>query len=340
MQIPRAAASIATLLGGFASACDALIGDVDVAPQPSVELAPSSGAGGTSQRPPFAVFPPVASPGSAPVAAPRADAGSEARVDAGADTGATGPGALPPAPELPRPVLVDGPAQTLSLIGFEGGEPHLGACERGFVIGVRPTANPSEGVFGQRLTFIEPICGTALADASTGAVLVTRDDAILRWDASGDFRGEPPSEVPDERLTWVTQPETSCPEAAPVLVGLSGEMDPVAPDAVDTVVIRSLVIECAPLVLVSDGVDVAADPTGHQLITRADSFSASGAESYRSSCEGGAVITQLLLHAGFWLDGFVLGCSSLRSPGGSGAPCTEPRECQSGACSEDGACAP
>jgi hypothetical protein len=208
------------------------------------------------------------------------------------------------------------------------------------VIGVRPTANPSEAVFGQRLTFIEPICGTALSDVASGSLRVTRDDSILSWDTSGEFQGPPPTEVPDERLTWVTQPETLCPDTAPALVGLSGEIDPVAPDAADTVVIRSLVLECAPLTLAPNGVDVAADAAGHQLISRADSFAADGAETYRSACEGGGVLTQMLVHAGFWLDGFVLGCSSLRSPQPDGAACAAARDCLSGVCSAEGACSP
>jgi len=51
------------------------------------------------------------------------------------------------------------------------------------------------------------------------------------------------------------------------------------------------------------------------------------------------VITQLQLHAGFWLDGFVLGCALLRSPRAAGAPCSVDRECLS-ACAPEGVCAP
>jgi hypothetical protein len=340
---PQAAASIAMLLGGFVSACDALIGEVEVGPRTSTEPVPLTGAGGTSSLPPFISSPPGAAAGSSAVAPPPSEGVVvEPSFDAGADAAdvAVGvPDAEAPAPPiLPRPVLVDGPAATLELVGVEGGEPHLGLCEQGFVIGVRPTANPSEEVFGQRLTFVEPICGTAVFDAVGGALRVSRDDSILRWDGSGEFLGPPPTEVPDERLTWVLQPETSCPEAAPVLVGLSGAIDPVAPDGADTVVIRSLVIECAPLVVGPNGVDVTTDAAGHQLIARADSFAASGAESYNSACGGGSVITQLVLHAGFWLDGFVLGCSSLRSPLPGGEPCAEARECQTDVCSAEGSC--
>jgi hypothetical protein len=95
-------------------------------------------------------------------------------------------------------------------------------------------------------------------------------------------------------------------------VGLSGEYDPVAPDVMNTSAIRSLFVECAPLLLAPNGIDVSADAAGHQLISNADAFAVRGAVTYRSSCEGGAVMTQILVHAGFWLDGFVLGCSSLR----------------------------
>jgi hypothetical protein len=216
---------------------------------------------------------------------------------------------------------VDGPAAELERVGVDGGQPRLGACQGGVVIGVRQTANPSEEVFGQRLTFIEPICGKVYADPATNdadpaaaRITVIADDSILNWDATGDFQGLPPTEVPDPRVIWVAQPATLCPETAPVLVGLSGEYDPVAPDVTDTSAIRSLVIECAPLVVATDGVGVGAADSGHQLIVQADSFTANGGATYHSFCAGGSVVTQFQVSAGFWLDGFVLGCSSLHSP--------------------------
>jgi hypothetical protein len=317
-----------------------LLGSVDVAPQPRSEPELGVGQEAPGQIPPRPLLPlPAAGTGGSNGVPPAAavDAGQATSPDAGADAGdvSSGPDAAPPppAPLLPRPVLVDAPATTLERIGVEGGEPHLGLCEQGFVIGVRPTANPGEEVFGQRLTFVEPICGTAQGDALSGALRVTRDDSILRWDESGDFQGAPTTDVPDERLIWQVQ-------SAPALVGVTGEYDPVAPDGADSAVIRSLVIECAPLAIAPNGIDVIADGVGHQLIARADSFAAGGEEEYRSACEAGTVVTQLVLHAGFWLDGFVVGCSSLRSPQPGGAACAEARDCQSGVCSDDGACSP
>lgn len=325
------------------SACEPVLGSVDVSRAPEAEQAtgqlenePEPAPAGGSELPPYYPVPP-------PPVAPVVPVDGGVPADAGASAPVVEPDAGQPSPEPadpgPRPVLVDGPVTTLERIGVDGGGPRLGACESGIVIGVRPTANPSTEQFGQRLTFVEPICGSARVDAVNGAIRVTRDDELLRWDTSGDFEGEPTSEVPDERLIWVPQPETFCPESAPALVGLSGEYDPVAPDSTATAAIRSLVIECAPLLVTDNGVDVAADAVGHQLISRADSFAASGDAAYRSACEGGAVITQLQLHAGFWLDGFVLGCASLRSPLAAGAPCSEDRQCLSG-CAPDGVCAP
>jgi hypothetical protein len=205
----------------------------------------------------------------------------------------------------------------LPLLGIAGGDPRLGVCEGGVVIGVRTTANPSQEVFGQRLTFIEPICGKALHHRDpvgdpAGTLSVTRDDSIVAWAATDGFLGLPLTEVPDPRLIWVLQPATVCPEATPVVVGLSGEYDPVAPDVVDTAAIRSVFIECAPLVVAPNGIDISASESDHQLLSHADSFAVSGAATYRSACEGGAVTTHIRLQAGFWLDGFVLGCSSLR----------------------------
>lgn len=235
-------------------------------------------------------------------------------VDAGAPS--TAPDASP-APAVPRPVVAS-PAAELELLGVAEGEPRLGVCPGGVVIGVRTTANPSEETFGQRLTFIEPICGKVLQHGpdplgtAAGTLSVTPDDALIAWAEADPFQGVPPTEVPDPRLIWVLQPATVCPAATPVVVGLSGEYDPVAPDVTDTSAIRSLFVECAPLLLAPNGIDVSADEAGHQLISNADAFAVRGDATYRSSCEGGAVTTQIQVHAGFWLDGFVLGCSSLR----------------------------
>jgi hypothetical protein len=218
----------------------------------------------------------------------------------------------------PRDVVAAGVATGLSLLGVAGGDPRRGVCTGGVVVGVRTTANPSAEVFGQRLTFVEPICGKVLQDppdqpaAASGTLRVTRDDSLVAWAVTDGFFGVPATDVPDPRLVWVLQPETVCPETTPVVVGLSGEYDPVAPDVPDTAAIRSLFIECAPLELAPDGIAVAASAAGHQLVSNADAFAAPGGESYRSACEGGTVTTLLQVHAGFWLDGFVVGCSSLR----------------------------
>lgn len=250
---------------------------------------------------------PAAKPPPAPPPAQAAD------LDAGT------PGSIPdatPAPALPRPVLA-GLAAELPLLGVEGGDPRFGVCRGGVVIGVRTTANPSAEVFGQRLTFIEPICGKPelrpeSGGGVSGTISVTRDDSLIDWATTDGFLGLPPTMVPDSRLVWVPQPATVCPAVTPVVVGLSGEYDPVAADAPDTAAIRSLFVECAPLVLSANGSTVVTGESGHQLISNADSFAASGSANYRSACAGGAVTTQIKVHSGFWLDGFVLGCSSLR----------------------------
>ena len=348
MVRPTPVISLAIWAWLASTACESVLGTVDVAPAPPIrEQASGQLESESPGAPPGPVdYPPFTEPivGLPSVPPLQVDAGASERVDAGVavTTQEAGADAAPPdvEPDLtPRPVIVEGPVATLERVGFDGGGPRRGACDPGIVIGVRPTANPNEDGFGQRLTFVEPICGAAQVDVEGGAIRVMRDDSLLRWDTSGDFEGEPSFAVPDERLLWVQQPEAFCPETAPALVGLSGEYDPVGVEAADTAVIRSLVIECAPLVVAESGVDVAADAGGHQLISRADSFSASGEEGYRSACDGGTVITELQLHAGFWLDGFVLGCAGLRSPQRAGAPCSADRECQS-LCEPAGLCAP
>jgi hypothetical protein len=353
MTRPVAVMSVATLLCVAASACEGVLGDVEVHPAPSGRApteAPAGGAGtvagggprepSPSARPPLDVS--VAAPGS--VQGASGSGGASSAPDAGAEEpqpdAASSPEPPPPPPPPPRPVLVVDPASELERIGTEGGGPRLAVCQGGVFIGVRPTANPSEEVFGQRIAFLEPICGTATvvpaasADPAAARIVLLRDDAVVSWSVSDPFLGVPDLTVPDDRLVWITQPETLCPDAAPVLVGLSGEYDPVAPDATDTAALRSLVIECAPIVAASDGIDIIAAASGHQFISQADSFAVSGTDTYGSSCQGGSVMTQLLVHAGFWLDGFVVGCSSLRSPHLAGEACAAESECQSGICAE------
>jgi hypothetical protein len=317
MARPNVVTSIATIFSVATLSCESLLGDVDVFTSPRIAVPASGGAGPMEPQRMDAPSTAGAAPaGVSPVDVLRPAPSGEA---SGEDAGSLDmePDASP-APLVPRAIVADGPAAELPRLGIDGGEPRLGVCPGGVVIGVRTTANPSEEVFGQRLTFIEPICGKALhqprgaAGDSSGTISVTRDDSMVAWAETDGFLGVPSLEVPDPRLLWVLQPDTLCPEATPVLVGLSGEYDPVAPDVGDTAAIRSLVIECAPLMLAANGIDVGASQAGHVLISNADSFAAPGVATYRSACEGGAVTTQIQVHAGFWLDGFVLGCSSLR----------------------------
>jgi hypothetical protein len=346
---PDAAARIAAtfcLLG----ACQAFTGEVEVIAAAGASAAapgPAPSAGDApiqSHRDPAPALPgnggvetpEVHAPlddGLAPAGDGVASDGNEIEVDAG------------PPPLGARPVLVAATSE-LERVGGQGGDPHLGLCQGGVVIGIRPTANPSEEVFGQRMTLVEPICGTLTLDpgipggAASPRVSIFPDDQILTWLVTDELRGPPATEVPDPRLVWIEQPPTLCPESAPVLVGLSGEYDPSAPDATDTAAIRSVVIECAPLVVEPDGIAVSASAAGRQLIRRGDSFAADGAAEYASSCSDGAVTTQILVHAGFWLDGFALGCSSLTSPHLAGEPCSDGAECRSGVCGGAATCEP
>jgi hypothetical protein len=310
-----------------AGSCQPVLGDVDVG---GPQQAPEQKVGSEGRAAPGLPLDPFPStfpgaplevvPGNPILGAmlPQPDAGQPRSSDAGsleAPSMNGEPDAGPPA-AAPRDVIVEGPANELERVGVVGGQPRLGACQGGVAIGVQPTANPSLEAFGQRLTFIEPICGKVSIESgsSRASIGVARDDSILSWEVTAPFLGPPSREVPDPRLTWVVQPATLCPSAAPVLVGLSGELDPIAPDDTDTDALRSLVIECAPLVVASNGIDIAAAAAGHQLIAQADSFAIPGTVSYQSSCQGGSVVTQIHLDSGFWLDGFVLGCSRLRSP--------------------------
>jgi hypothetical protein len=340
----------------FGASCQALTGDVDVipvrpeAPPAAGPVSPDEGTPIQGSDDPDPALPRNDAPGAAVVEAPAVDAPLDEGVPSAGDGVSSPPDegevdAGPP-PPMARPVQVVGAAAELERVGGDGGQPHLGVCEGGVVIGVRPTANPSEDVFGQRVTLVEPVCGTLMLDPGTPGDAANRrvravpDDQILMWPVTDVLQGPPPTEVPDPRLVWVAQPPTLCPEAAPVLVGLAGEYDPTAPEVGDTAAIRSVVIECAPLVVETDGIRVSATELGRQLITRGDSFAAEGAAEYASSCSDGSVVTQIHVQAGFWLDGFELGCSSLLSPHLAGEPCTDGAECQSGVCGSAASCEP
>jgi hypothetical protein len=335
----QAISALVAITGLAGSACEALIGGVDVTERPdqtmgALQMDPPSSEQTGSAAPPFQSGFPPSQPAAPSAASP---AGAE---DAGVadvehlDAGSLVPSldAAAPAP-VSRPIVVDAPSQ-LDLVGTVGGGPRLGTCQGGVVVGVRATANPSTEPFGQRLTFIEPLCASAIVtgDPASPTITLTRDAAIVNWSTSDPFLGVPSAEVPDTRLVWVAQPPAFCPDSAPVLVGLSGQYDPIAPDDAASSALRSLVIECAPLALAANGVDLAVATSGHLLISQADNFSASGSDSYRSSCAEGNAVTQLLLHSGFWLDGFVLGCSALRAPRAAGEACAGGRDCRSGVC--------
>jgi hypothetical protein len=344
----QAISALVALTGLAGSACEALIGGVDVTERPD------EGMGALQTDPPpspetSVAFPPLPS-GSVPVEMP---APPRLEPPATADAGAVDPepldgGTAPPPPDAapdlppapgPRPVVVDAPSQ-LDLVGVVGGGPRLGTCQGGVVVGVRATANPSTEQFGQRLVFIEPLCASArvTGDPTSPIIQLTRNEALVNWSTSDPFLGVPSTDVPDSRLVWVPQPPAFCPDTAPVLVGLSGQYDPVAPDDTASDALRSLVIECAPLTLAANGVDLAVAAAGHLLISQADNFSASGSDTYRSSCAEGNAVTQIQLHSGYWLDGFVLGCSALRAPRAVGEACAGGRDCESGVCGATGSC--
>jgi hypothetical protein len=307
------------------SSCERLLGDVEVGAAPArSERTPeqSSESEEVVTAPVQPLLPalllpsPGASeaPGRTPALVPPSEAGTPSMAAPGTSEPDAGqPDADPPAAE-PKSVQVVGPASELERVGVVGGGPRFGVCAEGVAIGVQPTANPSPEVFGQRLTFIELICGHVSLEPAGLSLAVVRDDSMLTWDTTPPLEGPPSREVPDPRVTWVLQPATLCPEAAPVLVGLSGQYDPVAPDDTSSDAIRSLVIECAPLVVAPNAVDIEAAAAGHQRISQADSFAIPGTASYDSSCEAGSVVTQIHIDSGFWLDGFVLGCARLRSP--------------------------
>lgn len=352
MLRPRAVTSRVAIFCLFGASCQALTGSVDVVVPPDRPrpMAAPAVSGGTPMPRPASEDAPVG-PGEGVLELPglgvslddrvapatggsnlSSDAGSELEADAGPPPG-------------PRPVVALGEVALLARIGEEGGAPHLGRCDGGVAIGLRATANPSDGVFGERVTLIEPICGTLLlhpaaADSASGRIVVVPDDAILSWPVTDVLQGPPVREVPDARLVWELQPPTLCPEAAPVLVGLSGDYEPRPPGSLATAIVRSVVIECAPLVVGPDGVEVSASASDHEWIAQGDNFAADGSDVYASSCTDGAVTTQILVHAGYWLDGFTLGCSSLASPRLEGESCGEDGDCGSGVCGAVGSCAP
>jgi len=251
----------------------------------------------------------------------------------------------PPAPLwVPRPVVVDVPLVELALVGTGGGEERLGACRDGVLIGLRQVANPNPGQWGERITFVEPICARlydlppVAPDPSGARVTVAQDDTRVVWSAPVVVPAPPDYAAPPEGVVWTPLEPLLCPPSAPVVVGLYGQYD-VAPDDDRTSIFPWMALECAPLSVTRDGIDVVAGAAQEYMIEQTATFPWIGETPYESLCPPGAVATQLRLYSGYWLDGYRLGCATVRRADVVGGPCTLPRECQSGVCGGDGRCA-
>jgi hypothetical protein len=62
----------------------------------------------------------------------------------------------------------------------------------------------------------------------------------------------------------------------------------------------------------ANGIDISVAAEGHQRIAEADDFAAEGSAQHLAACPPDSLVTQIDVDSGFWLDGFMLGCSKLR----------------------------
>jgi hypothetical protein len=213
------------------------------------------------------------------------------------------------------------------------------------LIGLRQVANPNPGQWGERITFVEPLCARLYdlppiaSDPSGARVAVTQDDTRVVWSAPVVVPAPPDYAAPPAGVVWTPLAPLLCPPSAPVVVGLFGQYD-VAPDDDRTSMFPWMALECAPLAVARDGIDVIAGAAQEYIIEQTATYPWLGPTPYESLCPPGAVATQLRLNSGYWLDGFRLGCNTIRRADVGGASCTQPRECQSEICGGDGRCAP
>jgi hypothetical protein len=333
MQAKQWAIRVGSSLAFVLPACSALV-DVDdyefvtVPESPSLSLEPGADAGKpVPTRPAPSEPPPVNAGGAGGTAGAGGGSGMlPVAQDAGISVGG-GPGVVVPPPVLPRPVVVAAPpGELVALAGNPtGGQPRTAICTGGVLGGLFFQYFTSVALSPERLSYVWPLCNT-LEPGTTNLL-----------DGEGYDATFPDGLEDDPVFTALRDNEAFDVVTCPIdqyVVGISGSHDPVGA----SVGIRSLNLECAPLLSNPEQSDVAPGAIG--VASAAGIAPAPGVTPFEQVCPPGTVASQLDLRFGSWLDALGLRCSAVRWPFTAGHACSAGAQCQSGSCDIAGVCAP
>jgi hypothetical protein len=261
-----------------------------------------------------------------------ADAGSLALADAGpalGDAGTPLPSepVEPPQPDAARPIRALGETSATPLVGGPSGKEELARCVQGILVGLDYRFNDSTAAaFSDRLIIVAPVC--AVPSVSAGTVALD-EPAVVAWSVIGGDGTDVVRPVPTRQLR--------CPEGY-AIVGLTGSMDEVLASP-QTFAVRELEIQCAPLLVSAERVDIARGVVARVAAERFSSLP--GSIAIEVECESGTTAaTGATVRWGSWLDGVGLQCSRLVWPFADGHGCVLDDECQSGVCGSWARCEP
>jgi hypothetical protein len=260
------------------------------------------------------------------------DAGLPEPVDAGAEDAGGGNDAAPlpldpHGTDVERPIQALGDALATGLVGSPTGRDERARCVEGVLVGFDYSFNDgTDESFPNRFTFVAPVCATPKIAAAS---LDLSEPASVVWSVVGGNGAEVVRPKPTHELR--------CPEGYAV-VALTGSMDE-ALASPQVFALRDLEIDCAPLLVNAERVDIARGPLAS---VAAEHFApAPGALRVEVACDAGTTVaTGALVHWGSWLDSVGLQCSRLAWPFTGGHGCALDEDCQSGECQAFATCAP
>ena len=259
-----------------------------------------------------------------------ADAGALGAADAGPpDTARADAGPLLPDPtamDAERPIRALGDTLATGLLGGQTGRDERARCVEGVLVGLDYRFNDGTAQFPDRLTFVSPVCATPNV---FGKSLDLSEPASIAWSEVGGDGTEALRPEPTHRLL--------CPEGY-AIVGLTGSMDELQTGP-QIFAVRELEIDCAPLLVKPERVDIARGAIATVAAERVSP--APGALRVDIACDPGTTAaTGAIVRWGSWLDGVGLQCSRLAWPFTTGHGCALDDDCQSGRCGSFATCAP